>query len=560
MPDFKQMFQKVLELVNKLDTTKKIIAGAVALTLVAALVVVVSVSSVDSREVLFKNIETKDFAKISSKLDEMGISYKTSGTSVIYVNPGDRDRIIVALAQDNLIPQGVHGWEIFDEEKWSETKFEKDVKKQRALMGALSKMLTGIKSIEKAQVNIAFPEQGFFEDNTEHVTAAVLLEFAPGVESLKRKEVEGIVTLVSRAVPGLKKEDVSVAGPDGQLLNAFPDEMDKQQNELTLVEKKLKIQETERLKMLKDIQKSLEYTFGADRADIVRLDLQIRWDKETVDKTVVEPVVMVPDNPATPYSELVTKDALTVSRKKVTETFKGHGWTPEGPAGAESNVPPGYMDKDTQHSEYNKEENIENNEFNRSTHKIEKQPWEKSRVTLAVILDGRWEKKGINEEGTGYIRQYHPVSDEDIAKVTDVLKKAIEYNVARADQISVKHIQKDRSKEHEDEDEILKKKRAFRRMLMTSLIALVSIIVIVLLVQVVRRELEKSRRAREEELAAQQQMMREAALRAIEDEGIEVELSLEERARREMIENAINMAKDRPEEVAQLIRTWLAED
>ena len=58
-----------------------------------------------------------------------------------------------------------------------------------------------------------------------------------------------------------------------------------------------------------------------DRADIVRLDLQLRWDKETIDKTVVEPVVMVPDNPATPYSELVTKDALTVSTKKSNRKF-----------------------------------------------------------------------------------------------------------------------------------------------------------------------------------------------------------------------------------------------
>ncbi|MDH4199348.1 MAG: flagellar basal-body MS-ring/collar protein FliF [Spirochaetia bacterium] len=560
MPDFKQIFQKVIETLGKLDTTKKIVAGAVALTMVIALAIVFKVSSVDSSEVLFKNIETKDFAKISAKLDEMGVSYKSSGTDAIFVKSVDRDKIIVALAQDNLIPQGVHGWELFDQEKWSETKFEKDVKKQRALMGALSKMLSGIKSIEKAQVNIAFPEQGFFEDTSEKITAAVLLDYAPGVEQLKRKEIEGIVTLVSRAVPGLKKEDVSVAGPNGELLNAFPDEMDKQQSELNLVERKLKIQETERIKMLKDIQKSLEYTFGAGRADIVRLDLQLRWDKETIDKTVVEPVVMVPDNPATPYSELVTKDSLAVSKKNTRESFKGHGWTPEGPAGAESNVPPGYMDKDTQKSEYSKEENIENNEFNKSIHKIEKQPWEKARVTLAVILDGKWEKKGINPDGTGYIREYRPVSDEDLAKVTDVLKKAIEYNVARGDQISVKHIQKDRTAEQEEEDAILKKKAAFKRLLMTSLIVLISLIFVVLFTQVLRREIDKRKRVREEDLAAQQQMMREAALRAIEDEGVEVELSLEERARREMIENAISLAKDRPEEVAQLIRTWLAEE
>ena len=61
-------------------------------------------------------------------------------------------------------------------------------------------------------------------------------------------------------------------------------------------------------------------------------------------------------------------------------------------------------------------------------------------------------------------------------------------------------------------------------------------------------------------MAARQAMMRDAALRAIEEEGVEVELSIEEQARRAMIENAINLAKERPEDVVQLLRTWLSED
>ena len=39
----------------------------------------------------------------------------------------------------------------------------------------------------------------------------------------------------------------------------------------------------------------------------------------------------------------------------------------------------------------------------------------------------------------------------------------------------------------------------------------------------------------------------------------EVEMSVEERARLEMQENAVNMAREHPEDVAQLIRTWLVE-
>ena len=54
--------------------------------------------------------------------------------------------------------------------------------------------------------------------------------------------------------------------------------------------------------------------------------------------------------------------------------------------------------------------------------------------------------------------------------------------------------------------------------------------------------------------------MREAALRTAEEQGVEVELSVEDRARLEMQENAVNMAREHPEDVAQLIRTWLVEE
>jgi flagellar M-ring protein FliF len=54
--------------------------------------------------------------------------------------------------------------------------------------------------------------------------------------------------------------------------------------------------------------------------------------------------------------------------------------------------------------------------------------------------------------------------------------------------------------------------------------------------------------------------MREAALKSAEEQGMDVELSVEERARMEVQENAINMAREHPEDVAQLIRTWLMEE
>jgi hypothetical protein len=61
----------------------------------------------------------------------------------------------------------------------------------------------------------------------------------------------------------------------------------------------------------------------------------------------------------------------------------------------------------------------------------------------------------------------------------------------------------------------------------------------------------------EEKRALEAQMLRENAIRQAEEQSIEVSMSVEERKRLELQEHAINMAKEHPEDVAQLIRTWL---
>lgn len=565
MPPFLQKYwEQFQSLLGKLDTRQKIILGVVAAVVLGAVVAVGSISSTEGKVVLYKGMEAEDFAAVTGKLKDLGYSFSTSGTNTVFIAPEKRDEVLMVLAQENLIPKGIPGWELFDMDKWSETQFEKEVKMQRAVRGAISKTLSTLQSVESAEVNIAFPKDGLFEDNIIPVTAAVLLKYSPGVEQLSRKEIKGIETLVARSVPGLKKENIVIAGPDGQELNDFDDEIEKEKWELKQVREKLKIQEIQRLKLLDDIKGSLDayYKNGiyGERFEVVRLGIKLNWDKEKIDRQEVEPVVMTPDNPVTPYSEREVQDSLKVSSKTTSETFKGHGFTPEGPAGTEPNIPPGYKDKDYQRAEYNKTETIENNKFNETHREITKQPWELENVTLSVLLDGKWEIVGEKEDGSGYERKYTPISEEELQNISDALQKAIGYSRARGDQISVRHVQKDRSAQFAAEDAKLRQQRAFRRMLLATLLTLVVLALGTVLFHAIRKEMERRRRLREEELAAQQQMMREAALRAIEEEGVEVEMSLEERARQEMLENAINLAKERPEDVAHLLRTWLAEE
>ena len=99
-----------------------------------------------------------------------------------------------------------------------------------------------------------------------------------------------------------------------------------------------------------------------------------------------------------------------------------------------------------------------------------------------------------------------------------------------------------------------------RRTVLLILIAVAVVLIGFILFRIISRELERRRRLREEELLRKQQAAREAALWEAKDDGMEVTMSVEETRRMELQENAIAMAKEHPEDVAMLIRTWLMEE
>lgn len=130
MPEpLQKIIDNLKELLNKLNKTKKMILGGVLAVVVVAVIILSNVSSQRNRVVLFKDLDSKDFSEVTKKLDALGYSYGSSDTNLITVDPEQRQEIVTKLAQENLIPAGVTGWELFDIEKFTETQFDKDIKK-----------------------------------------------------------------------------------------------------------------------------------------------------------------------------------------------------------------------------------------------------------------------------------------------------------------------------------------------------------------------------------------------------------------------------------------------
>ena len=562
--NLQKIMRRIHELWESLDNTKKIIVGVALFITIILFISIASFSSKSSRVLLYNDLTSDDYGKITKNLDAMGYNWSGSGTSAIYVKPEKRQKIITKLAQDNLIPSGVEGYEIFDISRWDETTFDKNIKLHRAVKGSLEKMLMTLDFIKKAKVELAIPQQNHFLSSSEPVKASIVISLVSGTEKVSRKKIMGIKNLVYRAVPKLKRENITITDDEG---NEFrePDELDQAQRELDLVERKKSFEEKERKKWLQELRENLWDFYPADRITILRVALNITWNQVTEKQKTVSPVESSPENPETPYPDrkLMPNGTLIVSQNKRNERFRGNGFTPGGPTGTEKQLPPGYRDLDYQRSEYGNDDTITNYAFNSSEKEITHQAWEEKSRSIAVVLDGIWKKQGIEETKDGnwqYIRKYIPPSEEELSTLEQLLKASLLYDAVRGDQIEVRHLQKDRTKAFEKENEILTRQHLVKQMLIVSAISLGAFLLVALLYRSIKREIVRRRRIREEELAAQQQLMRDAALRASDEGDVEIELSVDERARREMLENAITLAREKPDQVAKLLRTWLSED
>jgi len=555
---FKNIFSELMKVYARLDTTKKIITAGILLGVLATLVGIMMYSGSKEKVLLWNaELSPKDFGKITKKLDEWGYEYTTSGTNRIYVNKDQKEIITTRLAQENLIPADIPGWKLFDVEKWTTTQFEREIKYRRALQQALKKHIESLDSIEKAYVEIAITKPELYTEEDTPYTASVIVTPAPQIKKLPKKIIKGIQLLVARAVGKLSPDNVTVVDNWGNVISDFDTEEEKKDLEMWLVRARQKFKDKVRARDLAKIRQSLERVLTPDRVEIVNLDYDIEWDEWKEKRKEYYPIVMQEDDPRTPYNERKVKDSLTRSEKTVVEKFKGHGWNPEGPAGTEGNVPPGYKMRDDQYAEYSKKEIIKNEEVNERQIEHKKDPFDVKRKYVSVIIDVQWKKEII-----GYRIKRTPIylTPKELKDYTDIIKAAIGYNPARGDVVVVKNIMFDRTKEFQKEDEELRKKEALKKTLLATLVALLLLFVALVVYRAIAKEIERRRRLKEEELAEKQRQMQEAALRAAEEGGVEVELSLEERARLELQENAINLARERPEDVAMLIRTWLSEE
>lgn len=174
----------------------------------------------EAKALLFAGVETREMAEISQRLEAADIPYeiREDGGS-IYVARSEVFNARMMLSADGLPSRGSIGYEIFDEpDALGQTQFQQNINRLRALEGELSRTIGSLDGVASARVHLVLPERQLFSRNAEQPTASIVIQLRR--DELTAGQVRAIRNLVASATPGLSANRVTIVDETGRLLAA----------------------------------------------------------------------------------------------------------------------------------------------------------------------------------------------------------------------------------------------------------------------------------------------------------------------------------------------------
>lgn len=480
---------------------------------------------------LFSNLSSKDASAMVDKLATDGVPYKlTDGGKTILVPQNKVYDLRLAMSGEGLPAEADTGYALLDKQGVTTSDFMQQVGYQRALEGELSNTIKEIDGVSTASVHLAIPKKDVFADDTQKPTASVLVVTGQG-KTLDQAQVQTIVNLVSSSVEGMAPEDVTVSDSAGNVLStggagglAAAGATREQQT-----------QNFEQ-RMGSSLQQMLKQVVGPNGA-VVKVTANLDFDQtETKSQNYVY-------NPNTP--------PLSESNKR--ETYTGTGGNNAGGVLGPDNiqVPNGGGTGD-----YSSTQETRDNAVGMVTEVRKSAPGAVDKLNVAVLLDSA------------------TAAAVDPAEVQNLVSSAAGLDTARGDTIAVSSMQFDKSAANEAARQLAAERAAEKQQQMMNLFKVggaAAVIGLLLLIAWWRSRRARRKALSEKELAEIEALQAEieasrarAALEAAERDAIEAGPEVDpneiEQERRDGFRADIaKLVEQQPEEMAQLLRGWLAD-
>jgi len=210
---------RVADIARRLPPALYLPAAAGAVALLLLLTLGYRLVAAPSWSVAYANLTPEAASEVMLELDERGVPYRLAGNGTRIEVPDERlDRVRLDLAAEGVSASpAAPGYELLDDQPMSVSAFRQQVDFRRAMEGELARTLTSMTAIDSASVHLVVPERRLFTTDDTEPTASVLLQ---AHQELHADEVDMVTNLVASAVEGLSPSQVTVAAADGQVLQA----------------------------------------------------------------------------------------------------------------------------------------------------------------------------------------------------------------------------------------------------------------------------------------------------------------------------------------------------
>ncbi|MGL5150845.1 MAG: flagellar basal-body MS-ring/collar protein FliF [Clostridium sp.] len=518
MEKLSEMFKKLWAKFKSLGKVLKIAIVVGLVSTLVAIIVFITMSMGNKYQVLFSNLDPRDAQLITSKLKEQKVDVKIEGETILV--PKEKvDSLRLELAPE--ISSGSQGYELMDNSSsFGMTDEEFKIKKLRMQQGELEKTIKSFPQVENARVHITPSKDSVFIQDKEPGKAAVTLKLTPG-QTLTEEQVKSIVALVSGSTENIPKENIEVIDDKMNLLTAHINNGGEEGTggvSAETISNHQKLEKDFETKLEREIVKLLEPVIGKGKVNTsVAVDLDFDSKKKT--ETTIDP------------NKVIVSQEL--NREETT-----------GNTGADSNSPvDNNMSPTIGNSNGNsssiKDGSTTNYESGKSETVTISAPGEVRRMTTSVFVDG------VLDAGT-----------KDTLE--DAIGSAIGINIERGDKISVVGMQFDPTTKDDAQKEIdamnaQVKREQFMRIGMIALAVLGVIAIIITLIIIMRRRKEKQDERALDVVIDDNTLNKEPKRYAPID--FEVD---DEKAHRE---NEIKKyAKDKPDQVVDIIKSWMQEN
>ncbi|MCX4309360.1 MAG: flagellar basal-body MS-ring/collar protein FliF [Desulfovibrio sp.] len=382
---------------------------AIAGGIVAALALAIGLSLYLTKpefKVLYSNLGPEDASSVVKALQAEKIQYRLTDNGSTIMIPAEKvyDQRIKIAGEGALVGQGI-GFEIFDKVKVGQTDFVQKINYTRALQGELARTISEFPSVESARVHLVMPQRSLFVEERQSPSASVVLKLNRPNQKPDQKEINAILNMMVMAVEGLDKNHVSITDNGGKVLYE-PQEDNLTGISSTQLEHRQQVQNS----LEKRIEEMLQPIFGPGRV-IAKVNADIDFSQKTIRREIFDPEKTVVRSEQ--RSEETQQGRANLEAGAPDANFRGDGIT-----GSVS------------HQNGNRETRTTNYEINREEQQIVANVGDLRRLTVAVIIDGSYEKT----EGAW---SFVPRKPEELERVRQLVSNAVGLNAERGDSLEV---------------------------------------------------------------------------------------------------------------------------